>query len=104
VQEPRAILLDEPNTFLDLRHQVELMKLLRQLSRQQNVAVLLASHDLNLAAAGADELVLLDRGHVAAAGKPAEVLSAELLSGVYGVAMERIDRPGQVLVFPQVSA
>ena len=66
VQEPRAILLDEPNTFLDLKHQVELMPLLRTLAREQNVGVLMASHDLNLAAGGADRLVLLDRGAVVA--------------------------------------
>jgi len=102
VQEPRAILLDEPNTFLDLKHQVELMALLRRLAREQNVAVLMASHDLNLAAAGADELILLDRGVVVADGKPQQVLDPQILSRVYGVAMERIDRPQQPpLVIPR---
>jgi iron complex transport system ATP-binding protein len=103
VQEPRAILLDEPSTFLDLRHQVELMSLLRALAREQNVAVMLASHDLNLAAAHADQLILLDGGAIVAHGAPAEVFAPELLSRVYGVPMERIDRNGKVLVFPQVT-
>ena len=94
VQEPRAILLDEPNTFLDLRHQVELMSLLRKLAKEQNVGVLMASHDLNLAAAGADQLILLDRGVVVADGKPEEVLNPAVLSRVYGVSMDRINREG----------
>jgi iron complex transport system ATP-binding protein len=95
VQEPKAILLDEPSTFLDLKHQVELMSLLRQLARERKVGVLMASHDLNLAAANADELVLLDRGAVVADGKPSEVLDPATLARVYGVEMERIDREGK---------
>ena len=92
VQEPRAILLDEPNTFLDLKHQVELMTLLRTLAKDQNVGVLMASHDLNLAASGADSLILLDRGVVVAQGKPDEVLDPAILTRVYGVPMERVPR------------
>ena len=92
VQEPEAILLDEPNTFLDLKHQVELMSLLRALAKEQNVGVLMASHDLNLAATGADALVLLDRGVVVADGKPRDVLDPELLTRVYGIPMERVPR------------
>jgi iron complex transport system ATP-binding protein len=95
VQEPKAILLDEPNTFLDLRHQVELMSLLRKLAHEQGVGVLMASHDLNLAAAGADQLILLDRGVVVTDGKPEQVLDPEILTRVYGVAMDRIEREGR---------
>jgi iron complex transport system ATP-binding protein len=104
VQEPRAILLDEPNTFLDLKHQVELMALLRTLSREKNVGVLMASHDLNLAASGADILLLLDKGSVVAEGDPQTVLDPALLTRVYGVPMERVMRgPGKPpLVVPQV--
>jgi iron complex transport system ATP-binding protein len=94
VQEPRAILLDEPNTFLDLRHQVELMSLLRKLAKEQNVGVLMASHDLNLAAAGADQLILLDRGVIVTDGKPEQVLDPQILALVYGVTMDRIEREG----------
>jgi iron complex transport system ATP-binding protein len=102
-QEPRAILLDEPNTYLDLKHQVELMSLLRTLSREKNVGVLMASHDLNLAASGADVMVLLDQGHVVAEGDAEQVLKPELLTRVYGVPMESIARAGKPpLVVPQM--
>lgn len=103
VQEPKALLLDEPNTFLDLRHQVELLRLLRKLADERQIGVLMASHDLNLAAALADRLVLLDKGAVAAAGAPETVLDTALLGRVYGVPMRRIDdgaMGGKPLVFP----
>jgi iron complex transport system ATP-binding protein len=92
VQEPAALLLDEPSTFLDLRHQVELLQLLRRLSRERGVGVLLASHDLNVAASLSDRLILLDAGAVAVAGTPGEVLDPALLERVYSVPMDRIDR------------
>ena len=102
-QEPRAILLDEPNTYLDLKHQVELMSLLRTLSREKNVGVLMASHDLNLAASGADIMLLLDQGQVVAEGDAEQVLKPELLTRVYGVPMESIPRAGKPpLVVPRM--
>jgi iron complex transport system ATP-binding protein len=92
VQEPKALLLDEPSTFLDLRHQVELLQLLRLLAFERGVGVLLASHDLNVAASLSDRLVLLNNGSIAAAGDPSRVLDASLMELVYGIPMERIDR------------
>ncbi len=91
-QEPAALLLDEPTSFLDPRHAVDVSRLLRRLARERGVGVLVASHDLNLAAASADRLILLSNGAVAAAGEAGRVLEPQLLSRVYGVAMERIDR------------
>lgn len=102
-QEPQAFLLDEPNTFLDLRHQAELWQLLRSLAREKNLAILAASHDLNLSATFADELLLLHRGRLAAGGSPDQVLNPELLSTVYELPIERLNRPGRSpIVFPDV--
>ncbi len=92
VQEPAAMLLDEPNTFLDVRHQVELASLLRKLAEEKQVGVLMASHDLNLAGQMADRMILLHNGQSIANGTPDAVLRPEYLSEAYGVAMERIDR------------
>jgi iron complex transport system ATP-binding protein len=92
IQQPVALLLDEPGTFLDLKHQVDLIQLLQKLASENNIAVLMASHDLNLSAAGADRLVLLNNGQLVANGSASEVLNPELLSNVYGVPMERITR------------
>ena len=105
-QEPKALLLDEPNTFLDLRHQVDLLHLLQRLAKDGNLAVLMASHDLNLAGLFADRLALLTDGIIAADGPPSRVLDPALLHRAYNVPMERIDRPGNKppLVFPDLPA
>jgi iron-chelate-transporting ATPase len=87
-QETGVVLLDEPTTFLDLRFQVELLDLVRDLADGGGVAVGLVLHDLDQAAAVADELMLLDGGRVRAQGPPAEVLTAELLTEVYGIRVE----------------
>lgn len=94
VQEPRGMLLDEPNTFLDLKHQVELGELLRRLVAERGMGILMASHDLNLAGMVADRVYLLSSGKVAAAGRPGEVLRPGVLEGVYGVRMEVVERAG----------
>lgn len=106
VQEPVALLLDEPNTFLDIRHQVELNQLIRQLAAEQKIAVLAASHDLNLASMSADRLILLNEGVVVRDGTPDEVLEPQALSTVYGVTIERIERaPGEPpIVIPRYTA
>jgi iron complex transport system ATP-binding protein len=90
-QEPAALLLDEPNTYLDLKHQVELCQLLKRLSQTQSIAVLMASHDLNLAATYADRVIVLSNGKIAATGN-IDVLEPQMLSAVYGVKLTRIDR------------
>ena len=94
-QQPAAMLLDEPDTFLDLKHQLEMSRLLRSLATERKMAVLVASHDLNLAATFADRIVLLRDGKLAAMGTPKEVLQPGILGEVYGVAMERIERAGK---------
>ena len=98
------MLLDEPNTFLDLKHQIELGRLLRKLATGQKIAVLMASHDVNLAGTFADRLVLLSEGSVAGTGSVSDVLDPTLLSRVYGVHMLRaeVGPTSRVLVYPNV--
>jgi iron complex transport system ATP-binding protein len=82
-QEPRVLLLDEPTASLDVRHEMELLELVRRLV-DAGMAVLVVTHELNLAARFADRIVLLDEGRVAAQGTPAEVLTRATLSQVFG--------------------
>jgi iron complex transport system ATP-binding protein len=104
VQQPRALLLDEPSTFLDLRHQIDLWKLLKQIATDQKIAVLAASHDLNLAGAFADQMLLLRDGAEAAHGRPAEVLRANILSEVFETPISVLPREsGGPFVVPRVS-
>ena len=81
-QEPRALVLDEPTASLDVRHEMELLELVRQLA-DSGLAGLVITHHLNLAARFADRIILLDRGRVVVEGKPAEVLDEVTLSRVF---------------------
>jgi iron complex transport system ATP-binding protein len=81
-QEPAALLLDEPTTFLDLKHQIGIYALLERLAREGR-AVIAVTHDLNLAAAYADRIVVLRQGSIAADGTPSEVVSADLVRQVF---------------------
>jgi len=102
-QEPRALALDEPTAALDISHEMAIFELLRDLGRA-GTTVLLVTHNLNLAARYADRLVLLDRGRIAAAGAPEEVLTRETVERVYGwpVRIDRHPGPGPDAGAPQV--
>jgi iron complex transport system ATP-binding protein len=101
-QEAPILLMDEPTAHLDLRYQVETLALLRRFAREAGRAVLVAMHDLNLAARFADRVVLMERGRLVACGKPAEVLTRERLSPLYCIPMNVIPHPvhGYPLIIP----
>lgn len=90
-QEPRLLLLDEPTSHLDLRHQREIVGLLRRLNRDRGTAIVLVSHDLDLAGELAGRLMLLAGGRVARLGTPAEVLDETTLETAYGCPV-RVDK------------
>ena len=103
-QEAALLVLDEPTAALDLSHQVLLVSALRGRARTGGGA-LLVLHDLALAGAACDRLVLLDRGRVVAEGTPADVLRPAVLSPVYGTEVEVVANPatGQPLVAPRIA-
>ena len=92
-QDTGVLLLDEPTTFLDLRYQVEILDLVRDLADGHGVAVGVVLHDLNQAAAVADHVVLLGEGRVRATGTPVEVLTEAALTETYGIAVEVLVDP-----------
>ena len=85
-QEPEFLLLDEPTNALDLRHQFELLDLLRRLNRERGMTIVLSLHDLEHAAHVADRVAVLCRGCLYAVGKPRDVLTEETLLDVFRVA------------------
>lgn len=101
-QDTGVLLLDEPTTYLDLRYQVEILDLVRDLALDHGVAVGVVLHDLDQAAAIADRVVLLQKGRVRASGRPADVLTAEALTETYGITVEVIvdPRTGRVFTRP----
>ena len=83
-QETDAMLLDEPTANLDIGRQIEILDLIKRLCREQNLAVLAAVHDLNLAAQYCDRLVLISNGRLYRHGTPSEVVTSENIAEVYG--------------------
>jgi iron complex transport system ATP-binding protein len=81
----RYLFLDEPLTFLDIRHQIDFMKKIREFSAASDVVTVGVVHDLNLAARFADHIVLLNEARIVASGTPAEVLTTERIHSVFGV-------------------
>nr|WP_209044331.1 ABC transporter ATP-binding protein [Brevibacterium marinum] len=84
-QETGVLLLDEPTNHLDLRYQAEILDLMRDLADDHRTAIGVVLHDLNHAAAVADDIVLLSEGRIRAAGSCEEVFTAEVLTEVYGL-------------------
>jgi len=83
-QEPEMILLDEPTSNLDIRHQVEFLDLVLSLNREKGLTILMASHDLNLASEYCDHLIFLQNGKIYKMGSPEEVMTRENIEKVYG--------------------
>ena len=101
-QETEILLLDEPTTFLDVAHQVEVLDLLTDLNRERGTTIVMVLHDLNLAARYADELVAVRDERVHAMGAPGEIVTAELVRDVFGLESRIITDPlsGKPLVLP----
>ncbi len=101
-QAAPILLLDEPTSHLDLHYQIRFMETVRSLAKEDKLAVLIALHDLNLAARFADRIILLVEGKVQAAGSPAQVLLPSLLSQAYRWPVQVVTHPGDgtLLVLP----
>ena len=92
-QSTPILLLDEPTSNLDLHYQVSFMAMVRSLAKQDNLAVMVAIHDLNLAALYSDRVALLVAGRIQAVGKPSDVLTPEHISAAYHLPVQVITHP-----------
>jgi len=99
-QQTQVLLLDEPTTYLDLAHQVEVLDVVSELNARRGITVAIVLHDLNLAARYADYLVAMKAGSIVAQGAPGEVLTAELVREVFG--LESVVVPDPVVGTPMV--
>lgn len=84
-QDPQILLLDEPTNSLDICHQLEAVSIIHKLSRKKGIAVIMAIHDLNIAARYADKIMMLKNGNLVALGSPDELMTKERIREVYGV-------------------
>ena len=95
VQEPKILLLDEPTSNLDIRHQLDVTKMLKRLSVEKGILIIMISHDINIAAKYADSVILMFQGKIFDVGTPREVITEDNLRTVYGVESRVIDDEGR---------
>lgn len=85
VQEPEVIVLDEPTTHLDIRHRLELIDILKSLSKEKNITVILALHEIDLALKSCDKVLLVKNNKILGYGEPEDVVSEEMINELYGI-------------------
>lgn len=102
VQKAEVLLFDEPTTFLDPRHEIEVLELIRKLSCKKGKTLVLTLHDLDMAVHYSDTLIFMKNGNIAASGKTDEVLSESLLEAIYEIKMSFHEVNGRkfVIKFP----
>jgi len=99
-QSPETLLLDEPTTYLDIAHQLELMELIRRLNREQGITVIMVLHDLNQAARYCDRIVAVKKGVVVREGRPSEVFKTDFFRDVFGIEAKVYDDEGVPVYLP----
>ncbi|MCW4046883.1 MAG: ABC transporter ATP-binding protein [Candidatus Bathyarchaeota archaeon] len=99
-QQPQILLLDEPTSSLDIKHQLEILCILKSLSKTNHCSIILAMHDLNLASRFSDRILMLKQGCIFAVGPPDAVLTEENIESVYGI---KAHVTNSVLGRPQVT-
>ena len=102
-QETDLLLLDEPTTYLDINHQVELLDLLTDLNRASGTTIVIVMHDLNLACRYADHVIAMKQGRVVTEGAPADVIDAAVVTDVFGLQCEVLPDPmcGSPMIVPR---
>lgn len=102
-QDTDLLLLDEPTTFLDIHHQIELLDLLTDLNRASGKTIVMVLHDLNLACRYADHIIAMKDGAIVAEGSPSEVIDAEVVTEVFDLACEVVPDPvsGTPMIVPR---
>ena len=102
-QQPKILLLDEPTTYLDIAHQIEVMQIVDELNKREKMTVIMVLHDINHARMYADDIVILKDRHVFEQGEPNTVLDVENLAKVFGVnakMYQNCQNPEDKIIFP----
>ena len=86
-QNTKILFLDEPTTYLDIRYQIEILKLVQKLNREYGITIIMVLHDMNQAIHYSDRIIGLKDGHVAAEGAPDEIITPESIRELYGITL-----------------
>ena len=98
VQDTKILLLDEPTTYLDVRHQIDILRLIQKLNREHNITIIMVLHDINQAIYYSDEVIGLKDGKKIFHGKPNDVISRETIKKIYNIELEVLDYKNKKLV------
>lgn len=99
-QDTKVLFLDEPTTYLDIRYQLQILKLIRQLNREYGITIVMVLHDINQSLYYSDEIVAMKDGKMIAHGLPEEILTSELVKEVYDVELDIRSVDGKPFVIP----
>ena len=97
-QNTKLLFLDEPTTFLDVRYQVEILRLVERLNREEGITIVMVLHDINQALSYSDEVIGLRDGQVAVQGPPNEVITSDVIQVLYGINLPVIRAEGKLCV------
>ena len=99
-QDTKILFLDEPTTYLDIRYQLQILKLVRQLNEDYGITIIMVLHDINQSLYYSDEIVAMQNGKVLSQGVPREIITPKLIEDVYGVTLETGEIGGKPFVIP----
>ena len=104
-QEPEVMILDEPTSYLDIRHKLELLEILRKMAKEKEITVIMSLHEIDLAQKISDKVVCVKGDRIAGFGNPEEIFTEEKIRELYGLIMviiivERISRQRILIIMP----
>ena len=99
-QDAKVLLLDEPTTYLDIRYQLQILRLIRRLNEEYGFTIIMVLHDVNQSLYYSDEIVALKSGKCIAQGSPQQILTGELIQKVYDVTLKVSDIDGKRFILP----
>lgn len=99
-QDTKILFLDEPTTYLDIRYQLQILRLVKRLNSEFNITVIMVLHDINQSLCYSDEIVAMQNGKVLSQGVPREIITPKLIEDVYGVTLETGEIDGKPFVIP----
>ena len=99
-QDTKVLFLDEPTTYLDVRYQLQILKLIQKLNREYGITIVMVLHDINQSLYYSDEIVAMKDGRMIAHGLPEEIITKELVQEVYGVDLTIQSVDGKPFVIP----
>jgi len=100
VQEPQIMILDEPATYLDVKHRTEIMNILRELKENKGISIIAATHDIFSSLFYFDDIMILKNGNILAEGRTDQIINSEILSSAYGIQVAVKKENGRVFAFP----